>query len=506
MNLIDENYNKNTNNRKIFIICGTGIVVLLFIIIALLAVVTTLNGKQIKLTVDGKSYSSSDYLINKENVLYIGIEDLTKITKNGYSFKSGSKDVEDDNKCYITNSYESTFFEVNSNEIYKVLEETNETEYYTLENPIIKENNKIYMPLSAVTVAANSSYRSGNNQIVISSITHLESFYNKQKTTTFIPNSSIVWENTYSNKKLLKHNLVVTTDESGNYGIGKISYTTSSGKTKVTTVQVESIIDAKYLSIRYVEKFNQLIVETQSGMGIIQLQEENSNITAKTTIVPQYESIKQIASDLYLVSEKSNINTSSESTNSTSSSTIKYGIVNEDGDTILPIEYDKIGFDVSKFTNNDLNSEYIIYDRYIPVKKGDLWGFINLTGKVVIKLEYSGIGCVGTNSSSNVLIIPEIDGIVVRKDKNYGVISNSGKVLIKNILTRVYKETSNGEEVYTMVYNGEKHNVIEYIKEQSKKNNNTTNKNNNTVNTTTTQNKTNTNNGANSTTNKTSGN
>lgn len=474
MNLIDESYNTNRNNKKIFIICGTGIVILLFIIIALLAFVTTLNSKQIKLTVDGESYSSSDYLLNKENALYIGIEDLTKITENGYSFKSGSKDVEDDNKCYITNPYESTFFEVNSNEIYKVLEETNETEYYTLENPIIKENGKIYMPLSAVKVAFNASYRSGNNQIVISSITHLETFYNQQKSTTFKPNSSIVWETTYSNKKLLKHNLVLTTDGTENYGIGKIYYTTDS-KTKVTTVQVESIIDAKYLSIKYVEKFNQLIVETQSGMGIIQLQEENGNITAKTTIVPQYESIKQIASDLYLVSEKSSTNISSESTNSTSSSTIKYGIVNEDGDTILPIEYDKIGFDISKFTNNDLNSEYIIYDRYIPVKKDNLWGFINLTGKVVIKLEYTDIGCVGTNSSSNVLIIPELDGIVVRKDKNYGVITNSGKVVIKNILTRVYKETSNGEDVYTMVYNGEKHNVIEYVKEQSKKNNTTTN-------------------------------
>ena len=36
------------------------------------------------------------------------------------------KDVEDENKCYITNSYESTFFEVGSNEIYKVLEERGE--------------------------------------------------------------------------------------------------------------------------------------------------------------------------------------------------------------------------------------------------------------------------------------------------------------------------------------------------------------------------------------------
>ena len=136
MNLIDESYNSNRNNKKIFMICGIGIIVLIFIIIALLAIVTTMNTKQIKLTVDGKKYKSSNYLLNKDNILYIGIEDLTKITKNGYSYKSGNKDIEDDNKCYITNNYESTFFEVNSNEIYKVLDETNETEYYYLENNI----------------------------------------------------------------------------------------------------------------------------------------------------------------------------------------------------------------------------------------------------------------------------------------------------------------------------------------------------------------------------------
>lgn len=462
MNLIDENRNTNRDNKKIITACGIGIVVLLFIIIGLLAYVTTINGKNASLIVDNKKYSVSTYLLNKDNVIYIGIEDLTKITWNGYSYKSGSKDVEDENKCYITNSYESTFFEVGSNEIYKVLEETNETEYYTLENPIIKENGKICMPIDAVKIAANVNYYNNNNKIVISSIASLESFYSQQKSATFIPDTSIVWETTYSNKKLLKDRLVITKDEKGLLGLAVVSSNTDS-KTKVTTVSTHSIIDPKYEDIKYVEKFNQLIVKTENGKGIVQLEEENGSFSAKTIITPQYQDIKQINEELYLVSASS-----------TEEKTKKYGIVkkqtnqvsNQEAEEILPVEYDQIGIDISKFTNNNLSNEYIIYDSLIPVKKDNLWGFVNLKGKVVISLEYTGLGYIGTNSSSNVLIIPELNAIVVRKDNYYGIITKNNKVLLKSVLTRVYKETVNGKEQYSMLYNDKKYNVIDYVEKE----------------------------------------
>ncbi len=507
MNLIDENRNTHGDNRKIFIACGVGIVVLLFIIIGLLAYVTTINKNSASLIVDNQKYSVSSYLLNKDNVTYIGIEDLTKMTKDGYSYKSGSKDVEDENKCYITNSYESTFFEVGSKDIYKVLEDTNETEYYTLENPIIKENGKIYMPIDSARVAANVSYSNNKNKIVITSISSLEGFYNKQKSNTFIPDTSIVWETIYPNKKLLKDGLVIIKDENSKLGLATISSSTDS-KTKVTKVTTNSVIDPKYNEIKYVEKYNQLIVKTDKGKGIVQIEKENGNFSAKTVISPQYSDIKQISDELYLVS-----NTSTEKNN-------KYGIIkksinqssSQEAEEILPIEYEKIGIDISKFTNNKLNNEYIIYDSLIPVKKDNLWGFVNLKGKVVVKLEYTGLGYISTNSSSNVFIIPELNAIVVKKDKDYSIITKSNKVLINGGITKVYKETVNGKEQYSMIYNEKKQNVIEYVNNSSKNTNNTQNKNNvnsknkNTTTTTTTNNNTNSttnNNNTNATTNTT---
>lgn len=453
MNLIDENSITTKNSKKILLFGGIAVIILLFVIIGLLAFVTTINGNKTTLVVDGKTYSVSDYLLSKDNVTYIGIEDLTKITNNGYSYKTGGIDVEDENQCYVTNSYESTFFQVNSNQIYKVLEDTDEIEYYTLENPIIKENGKIYMPVSASKVALNTTYSYANNRYTISSIAWIESDLNQQKTNTFVPDTSIVWQTIYSNKKLLKDYLVITKDSEGKLGVAKVSKNTDS-KSKVTTVSTTAIITPKYDSIKYVEKYNQLIVETEGKQGIVQLSQENGDFSVKTLIKPQFDDIEQMKEDLFVVTEIG------------ADRTKKYGIVqasNGEEKIILPTEYESIGINLSVFSNNDLDNKYIIYDSLIPVKKDGLWGFVNLKGNVIIKLEYAGIGCVGTNSNSNVLIIPDVEGIVVQKDNNYGIISKSNRVLVRNVLSRVYIETVNGKKQYSIIYNDRKYNAIDYI-------------------------------------------
>lgn len=136
--------------------------------------------------------------------------------------------------------------------------------------------------------------------------------------------------------------------------------------------------------------------------------------------------------------------------------------------TILNCEYQQIGLDISKYTNNGLNNKYVIYDKLIPVKKDDLWGFVNTNGSVVIDLKFTNIGCAESNSSSNVLIIPEINGIVVKKDNNYGIISNTGKVIIRNVLTRVYKEQENNKDNYYMIYNGVNRNILDFVESINK--------------------------------------
>ena len=132
-----------------------------------------------------------------------------------------------------------------------------------------------------------------------------------------------------------------------------------------------------------------------------------------------------------------------------------------------------------------------------------MWGLIDLNGKEVIKPTYDDIGCTATNASSNVLIIPELDAFVFKKNRTYGIASFDGEVIIQSVLNRIYIDTSKDEKTYSMIYKDKTYNVVDYIEDMEKrKSNTTTNTTTNTTNatnTTNTTNKTNTTNTTNST-------
>ena len=265
-----------------------------------------------------------------------------------------------------------------------------------------------------------------------------------------------MWATLPANKKLLRDGLVIVKDETDNLGIAFVSSTTDSKK-KLTSVSTTQLITPKYKYIKYVEKYNQLIVETSSGRGIVELSRlDDGNYNVKTLISPQYDDIKQLDKERFVISKGEK-----------DSKNMVYGIINDEGEEILPAEYQEIGIDASKFTNNHIENESIIFNNLIPVKKGDLWGFVNLKGQTVIQLQYTDLGCKESNSSSNVLIIPNRELIVVQKDKNYGIISKTGKVYVKPVLTKVYQENENGTDNYYMIYNDKKVNINEYFKSTS---------------------------------------
>ena len=226
MNLIDESNKGAKGSRKIFVIGGTALALLIVIIIVLLAYSSILNKNKLSITVNSKKYDASKYLLEKEDVLYIGIEDLTNMLNDGYSFKSGSTTSESENQCYVTNGNESTFFEVDSDLIYKVLEKDNQRAYYTIEKPIIKENGKIYMPLNATKIAFNAAFSKTNNSYVITPIGAIEGLYNQEESKNVTPDNSIVWDTAYQNKILLKDGLVIVKGQKDELGIAKVSQST----------------------------------------------------------------------------------------------------------------------------------------------------------------------------------------------------------------------------------------------------------------------------------------
>ena len=42
---------------------------------------------------------------------------------------------------------------------------------------------------------------------------------------------------------------------------------------------------------------------------------------------------------------------------------------------IIHLDYDEIGIDITKFSDNDIKNKYILADNLIPVRKDEYWGF-----------------------------------------------------------------------------------------------------------------------------------
>lgn len=479
MNLIEDNFRGKKGNKKIFMACGISIIILMLIIIILTICAVVINSGM-KLVIDNTKAKTS-ILWKDGDVYYIQIEALANNTKNGYSYKAGNPDMPDANGCYIVNQYESTVFKVNSNQIYKITDKEDnkqEISYYEMDNPTkVREiDNKIYMPLSAVKVAANANFIVTDKQITIESIGYIQSIYDREiknsKNSNFIIDEQINWNVSYDNKKLLKDRIAIIKDNNNKalFGIATIkTEVTGKKKNQKTKVIHNEILSPRYKSIEYNEKFDQLIVETEDGKGIIQLVRDGSTVKFKTKVTPQYEDIKPITESLYLIAEKKydEVVNATEKTDKEKNYVLKYGIINSAQEQILPSEYDEIGIENAElFTNNGIKNKFVILEKYIPVKKDKLWGIIDLDGNIVIKPTYDSLGCTETNASSNVLIIPELSAFVFKRNAKYGISYFDGKIEEKNVISRIYIDTINGDNNYIMIKGDKTYPLLKYIEDK----------------------------------------
>ena len=448
MNLIDENYNRGmVGNKKLIIFIGTIIIILIFAIIVLLAIVTSFKTTSTTLSIDKYTYKNYSKVLKEINgELYIGIEDLSKLLSSGYSYKRGSIDGIDENKCYISNLYESVYFEAGSKHVRKVITDS-DISYIELDSEVVKDNNQMYLALNDVNAAVDVLYNKTDTNISLKSIAYLESYYTSA---SMKQDKSIVWDTTYNNKKMLKKGLVIIKDSTGKLGIATISTVLTDKKTKTYTVLTNPIIDAKFNSISYIEKYDMLVVGTSTGKGLIYLAEQNGKYIVEQKVGTQYDNIYPINETLYKVGKKDE-------------TTMKYGVIDEVGNVVIPIQYDQIGIDLSKYDDFNLRSGLLLYDSLIPVKKGDLYGLMDVKGNAVTQLEYTGFGCTQNNIGSNVLIIPDLNGIVYVKNGKYGIVGKNGKLISNPEITKIYKEVKDDKVEYNMIYNNTKHNIVTYF-------------------------------------------
>lgn len=412
MNLLENEENKSKkNDSKILTIALVSLIILILAAVGILSFSSYLKSKEFKFYVDGNTKTISNNLfIFEDEELYVSIKDITSVIK-GYEFNNGDykKYNEDENKCYVESPFEVAGFEADSEQVYKMVMQDNEYEYFTLKTKVKKIDGKLYTTAEGIELGFNVKfvYNKNKNYVAISTLDQIVKDYSKQ----FSKNKTISSENlSFSNKKALKYNLMLIQNSAGLYGVQR-------------TDNLETTLGTKYLNLKFMESSKDFIATTpEKKQGIL-------SVSGGTDIDPQYDEIKQLDIDynLYIVKIGE-----------------KYGVINrkQTGKYIIYPEYDWVGIESTNFPKENIVNTYILYDNCIPVKKIETvedkkvekWIIFDKEGNKLSQNTFDGLGFVqGTSKNAqanNLLLIPDVEGIIVYKDSKYGVINSARKRII----------------------------------------------------------------------------
>ena len=348
-----ENERVEKPRNKTITIVAILIVLTVIILITVGLLIFYLREDRLSLTVDGKKVSfGEETFVFKEDSddIYISIKDIAPLV--GYEAHNGEYKVnsEDTNKQYVEaiNGSETTSFFLNSTSIAKVAPDSTE-DYERIETtkPVVKINDKLYIDVEGFMQGFNAvlSYDKENNMIAIQTLPYLVNAYSSNVSNYGYDSIS----EDFNNQKALIYGMLVAYKESTQkYGVIDVR----TGK---------EIISPRYNNIEFIEHSREFAITTSNNkVGI-------AYSTGGTKINVAYDEIKVLDSTrgYYLVKSNS-----------------KYGVINSNEELIIHIEYDQIGLeDSSLFPDEEIDSQYILYDKMIPVCQNNKWGFFDVSRK-----------------------------------------------------------------------------------------------------------------------------
>ena len=473
-----------TNQKKKMLLIGIVITVAIFIVtLIVLLILMQQEGKKTKFQIKNKLYKSKSVYISlsAENVgeeaagtyeqkeimvdnqytpitittpdgkVYYNIETLTKLV--GYKYNNGAYGEEIDetkDKCYIDNGGEYVTYLLDSNEVTKniklVKQYTEELkipyekfsnttssntgtaeldkESFTLEQPVIQFEDLLYASKEAITKGLNM--RIIDNQGTTVDIQTLEDLANGYSNS--LSQSGYTLTTNFKNQRALSDGYAVVGKDK-EYGVVELE----TGK---------EIISLKYDSVEYVQSIGEFIVSSNSNYG---MQKPGSQTP---TIKLEYESIDLLNAEkrLYIVGKNE-----------------KYGVINSEGNEVIPTEYDQIGLtSVSAYKSQGEKDKYVINGECIPVMRNGSYGLYSIDGTLLASTRFSAIGCENPNeiikntAAMPTLTIPLSDKVtgIVFAMKNaagttvYGIITTNGTVVLNAYYTAIYYMQRNGNITY----------------------------------------------------------
>ena len=448
---------KNEKNRKVKKLIITGIILTMVLIVALMITIFYLiyNPNKITVSLDGGQNTGLENMLITETgddgsqKIYFPIRQVAK--EFGYSSNNGeyTTNLEDKDSCNVESDNEVAIFKLDSNIIYKIAKNNGSSqntnldyEYVKIDTAIIKKDDVLYASAEGIEKAFNLkiSYNEQSKKMTIYTLGYMLSSAKKQAESQ---NAKVDEE--FANQKAVLDNMIVIDYENGLKGV-------------IVLNTKKEVLGAQYDDIKYVPEKKVFLVQKNKKFGIA----DNSGLQKVKT---QYDSLTLIDNDndLYLAQNGN-----------------KYGVIDIDENTIIYLEYDQIGVDISQFEGNGLKSGYILLDKLIPVEQGGKWGFYSIestknsdgtkrvVGKQLTSLEFDGIGCIAKTRKSvvsNLMVMEDYGLIIVNKNNLYGFMNTEGRLLFGG-LTDIYVETASGKTDYYMVAQDQTINIIQYFEQR----------------------------------------
>ena len=406
-----------------------------------------------KMYINNKKYAiSKAFLVEDEDnkgEYYVNLEELC--SKANYLFQEGSVSITEGENLYsITTNYEKIDLDVSKMTFDKYLFEDTasiekregyETDVYGaplvirtpkdtreifhLNKPLKKINGTVY--ISKEDIPKVLSYRvNWNNQyrLYLFSVHYLYKYYSPTVRQAGYTSMSGDYENI---RAMLDGYLVV--EKNNKYG--------------VMTIDSKVIIEAKYDRLFYSQNSMEFFAYANSKVGLIDKEGKQLISPSKYQNISIFDQNLDQEHRLYLVTLDG-----------------KVGVINRQGDELIYPLYERIGLDSSIDLYSKLKDSMILYDKFIPVKQDNKWGYYNLeTGELggtdnsSDRLTLAGFGCDISNSKTSskqksvVLIPPEIGikGVVIMyQSELYGIYDcNVNRLVVPFVWSKIYSDTDN---------------------------------------------------------------
>ncbi len=260
-------------------------------------------------------------------------------------------------------------------------------EHFKLSKSIKIENNKKYVSLEDARYLFNMDFKQSADKKIIYmyTINYLESLIANKLNT-----SNYTLSNNYQNRRAIIDDLAVVALNGKELGINQVDRNTLTVNKNLIPTQYDDLRYAQNTKTAYAIKDKKVaLMSIKDGKAIIPLGDYST--------LAIYSEEKQV----YLVSRNK-----------------KYGLIGSNGNQIIPIEFDKIGYDLTFYPDEQKNSSIdgkILFTRLVPVMKNEKWGLYTIDGnrEKVVDAVYKDLGYKklqllhGNTSYNQEITIPE---------------------------------------------------------------------------------------------------